>query len=711
VSRRAYRLNRGRIAAPVGDGGAAPVAALYFSGEAIDSTQASVAAGFGTTAQYGYATDDTNCCITSHNITSSPVNGDIFCVWGNSAGFPVGLLLPAAAATPSAIATGTSVLASLSDDHNALSVFVDATGVPHYLQVNHSSQEKYWRGSSSTDITLTDAKLVSPRVNATREAASTYHDPLPLPSGEWSVEYRFGGSGNGNQVEDILDVTGAWSNLLPAYLDGEGVRSFYMDHSAVDWAGANPGRVYRSCTPREGAGASTAHDKFLIYRNPGEAFYRDYNDNALPASAKLSDLTNAKTLTIPSADSDPNYSFFFGIQGMNIDPTGRYVVQSYYYGPATASSGGAYGTPTGGLTIYATKIDMVTKAITTVAARTFAGFGTTTLEVSRPTVTFSGSKACLWYSARFDTDAAGTGKMYVTTLDLSTMVVDGHREMSYRHDINDVASSTFVYDKRLYYSTGGLRAFWMKTRNNAAQAANSPAVMTITANSSAPTDMTYAEAYGGTIGIVADSRFATDDGSGKASAIIDQGPGAVALTQATAGFRPTINASGLNSKQTLTYDGADDFIGYTRAISAPGTTPHFIYAIMRQLSWTSGDRLWDINNALAFQTGASPSVRSSHGTSAASVSAGPTNTWRRVYQKFSNAATDNIWVGATSGTQAIAGNNVTAAGAIGASSAGTVAANVEIAVLMDISGTLPTNQKIWRFDGISRKVWGAAAVV
>lgn len=138
-------------------------------------------------------------------------------------------------------------------------------------------------------------------------------------------------------------------------------------------------------------------------------------------------------------------------------------------------------------------------------------------------------------------------------------------------------------------------------------------------------------------------------------------------TQATATKQPTFSASGgPNSTAMMTLDGVDDDLVATTApnLPAPGTTPTYVWLVIRQESYTAGEGIFgpyfapDGNDYIVLvQNPTSPSLRQANGGTAQDNSGLAVGTWGRVELAFTNSTADFIKCASTSVTGANVGNN------------------------------------------------------
>ncbi len=113
------------------------------------------------------------------------------------------------------------------DSHNYISLFVDNAGYIHLVGNMHSSPLVYFKSSKPWNIHSMQALH---RMTGKEEDITTYPEFMYGPKGEVLFHYRYGRSGNGYEVFNVLNVsTQTWSRLIDKPLiDGEGQRNAYM---------------------------------------------------------------------------------------------------------------------------------------------------------------------------------------------------------------------------------------------------------------------------------------------------------------------------------------------------------------------------------------------------------------------------------------------------------------------------------------------------
>lgn len=187
-------------------------------------------------------------------------------------------------------------------------------------------------------------------------------------------------------------------------------------------------------------------------------------------------------------------------------------------------------------------------------------------------------------------------------------------------------------------------------------------------------------------------------------------------TQATGANQPTYGSTLLNGYSVLTFDGTNDSLSSTLVTPAPGTTPTWLGAVVRLISWTGndcifGDTQTGVNYPRTFdEFSSSPTVRGYSGTGKnATMTLG---SWFFLQVYWSSSTSDFIKVGPTNVTGTSMGNSYVSTGRMIGSGAGTgyTPANIEIAMLMHTAG-LPSAGEIARVAaGVTQKYGGSVGV-
>lgn len=155
----------------------------------------------------------------------------------------------------------------------------------------------------------------------------------------------------------------------------------------------------------------------------------------------------------------------------------------------------------------------------------------------------------------------------------------------------------------------------------------------------------------------------TKDGSNRVSEWKDQFAG-LHYTQGTSESQPLFLATGgPNGTPAIQLDDAARKMLSTLDLPAPGTTPTYIWLVMRQDAWTDTKyivtggsanhmNLWQRN----IGGGGSPDIRQYNGSHAHINSAATIGSWFRIDAYFSNTTSDRIQIGSTTVTGENAGN-------------------------------------------------------
>lgn len=138
------------------------------------------------------------------------------------------------------------------------------------------------------------------------------------------------------------------------------------------------------------------------------------------------------------------------------------------------------------------------------------------------------------------------------------------------------------------------------------------------------------------------------------------------LTNAVGAEQPLWTAAGgPNGNPTVLFDGDDDFLSNALLdLPAPGTTPTFYWAVLRQVTWVLDHTIADTPLAsLSFYQGsaAAPNVRQFNSNEVNENSGAPLGEYKRCEVYFSSSVADYIKAGSTTVTGADAGNSEPAA--------------------------------------------------
>lgn len=171
-------------------------------------------------------------------------------------------------------------------------------------------------------------------------------------------------------------------------------------------------------------------------------------------------------------------------------------------------------------------------------------------------------------------------------------------------------------------------------------------------------------------------------------------------TQGTDAARPTYNASELNSKGVLTFDSsAQTMLFASLDVPAPGTTPSWFCFVLRQSTWTSGDRIYSSSGSTTFsirQAGVSPEISVNNGVAGPVNAGAPINTWTRVQVLLNNSTTDYIKAGsaaASTGTNTGNGNPTSGTTALGSNGAGAGFWGGKMAIVLRTAGEPNAGEK------------------
>jgi hypothetical protein len=199
------------------------------------------------------------------------------------------------------------------------------------------------------------------------------------------------------------------------------------------------------------------------------------------------------------------------------------------------------------------------------------------------------------------------------------------------------------------------------------------------------------------------------------SAWADQSGNGVNFVQPTGAAQPALVAGAINGQPAVLGDGADDTLRAVWARLAPSVQPFYVWAVYKQVTWSSGDCLMgDLSGVgLAFQqaVGATPTVSQFNGSHANLNTAAVLGAYVRSESSFNNTVGSYQKIGATQVTGGNPGNAIGggtfALFSIGA--AGTNCANLELAEAFVFPGE-PTAGQRADLDAYCTARYGAGLV-
>lgn len=173
---------------------------------------------------------------------------------------------------------------------------------------------------------------------------------------------------------------------------------------------------------------------------------------------------------------------------------------------------------------------------------------------------------------------------------------------------------------------------------------------------------------------------------------VDRAAVALNLTQATGSKQPTLSAAlaELNSKYGVVFDGSSDIIS-TSAFTV--AQPFTIATLLRQVSWTANDFLWDLNSGAGgalIQRTATPRLTVYAGSDGPFTTVLPVGRFGHIVAKVNNTVSVLQQDGASQNSPATAGANTVAALYLGAAAGESAWGNVEFSEFLLYRGVVGT---------------------
>lgn len=130
------------------------------------------------------------------------------------------------------------------------------------------------------------------------------------------------------------------------------------------------------------------------------------------------------------------------------------------------------------------------------------------------------------------------------------------------------------------------------------------------------------------------------------SAANDLGTGNFDLTEATGLLGPVWVDAQINGRAVMRFDGAASRLSNaTLNLPAPGTTPIYYWAVIKQVSYTTTDELWTggtVSRGAIRQTGSSPELIMLCATAANTNNGAPIGTASRLIARFKGTTDDYL---------------------------------------------------------------------
>jgi hypothetical protein len=164
------------------------------------------------------------------------------------------------------------------------------------------------------------------------------------------------------------------------------------------------------------------------------------------------------------------------------------------------------------------------------------------------------------------------------------------------------------------------------------------------------------------------------------SAWADQSGNGRNFTQATGSLQPLLIASAINGQPSVKADGVDDFLQNSFARVAPGTTPFYMWFLMRQNTWTFPRALYGDGGSTLQENATTPGITAFNGTTGPQNNGLTVGSFKLVEVQYRNSTADYLSIGSVSVTGTNLGNQPGSGGKVGlfASATGTTPSDLEI---------------------------------
>lgn len=182
-------------------------------------------------------------------------------------------------------------------------------------------------------------------------------------------------------------------------------------------------------------------------------------------------------------------------------------------------------------------------------------------------------------------------------------------------------------------------------------------------------------------------------------------------TQATGIKQPTYNATGLNGRPYMSFDGSNDNMTSLLNLSAPGTTNTLIWMMIRQAGWAIGTWVLGPSSAASvmclYRTGVTPQV-AQYNTTTANINAGSAvGSWVRGEVLFTASPSDYTKFGSVRVSTGTNSGNSSATGREIASGAGALFGQVDVAAVLYFTGGALTSDELLALDNMAVAYGGA----
>ncbi|WP_347840589.1 BNR repeat-containing protein [uncultured Draconibacterium sp.] len=210
------------------------------------------------------------------------------------------------------------------DNHNSVKLALDNEGYIHVSGNMHNDTLKYWRSVKPYDASIFER--IPRMAGGYEETVVTYPEFIKAQSGDFIFKYRYGYSGNGNDVYNIWDPgPKKWHKLLDHVLiNGQGERSAYAKGPKFE----TDGYYHMYWVWRENGWDAATNHSFSYARSRDLIHWESASGNPINGSVLLE---TPGLLVDPSSYKTSNNGIINGAQSHTIDSKNRFVLFNMKY--------------------------------------------------------------------------------------------------------------------------------------------------------------------------------------------------------------------------------------------------------------------------------------------------------------------------------------------------------------------------------------------